>query len=57
MTVFPLIYKVIYNKHMDLTVNNVTDSREVRLTVRYKFNTTKNKYKGKGAAEEEIRRL
>ena len=48
---------VIYNKHMDLTVNNVTDSREVRLTVRYKFNTTKNKYKGKGAAEEEIRRL
>ena len=32
---------MIYNKHMDLTVNNVTDSREVRLTVRYKFNTTK----------------
>lgn len=47
----------IYNKEMDLTVDNEVDSREIRLTLRYKFNAAKSKYKGKGAAEEEIKRL
>lgn len=47
----------IYNKQMNLDVDNSTSSREVRLTIRYKFNTSKSKYKGKGAAEEDIKRL
>lgn len=33
------------------------NSREVSLTIRYKFNTTRNKYKGTGAANDEFRRL
>lgn len=48
---------LIYNKHMDMDVYNTYDSREIRLTLRYKFNTSKSNYKGKGAANEEIRRL
>ena len=47
----------IYNKHMNMDVANVSDSRELRFTIRYKFNTAKSKYKGKGAAAEEIKRL
>ncbi len=47
----------IYNKQMNMDVSNVSDSREVRLTVRYKFNTSKSKYKGKSAAEEDLKRL
>lgn len=47
----------IYNKHMNMDVANVSDSRELRFTIRYKFNTAKSKYKGKGAATEEIKRL
>lgn len=34
-----------------------SDSREIGLTVRYKFNTTKSKYKGIGAGNEEKNRL
>lgn len=34
-----------------------SDSREIGLTVRYKFNTTKSKYKGTGAGNEEKERL
>ena len=33
------------------------DSREFELTVRYKFNTTRSKYKGTGAGNEEKERL
>ena len=47
----------IYNKQMNMDVANASDSREVRLTLRYKFNTSKSKYKGKGTAEEELKRL
>ncbi len=47
----------IYNKHMNMDVANVSDSRELRFTIRYKFNTAKSIYKGKGAATEEIKRL
>jgi hypothetical protein len=42
---------------MNMDVANVSDSRELRFTIRYKFNTAKSKYKGKGAATEEIKRL
>lgn len=34
-----------------------SDSREFGLTVRYKFNTTRSKYKGSGAGYEEKNRL
>ena len=34
-----------------------SDSREIGLTVRYKFNTTRSKYKGTGAGNEEKNRL
>lgn len=47
----------IYNKQMSMDVANTSDSREVRLTLRYKFNTSKSKYKGKSAAEEDLKRL
>lgn len=33
------------------------DSREIGLTVRYKFNTIRSKYKGTGAGNEEKERL
>ena len=33
------------------------DSREFRLTLRYKFNATKSRYKGTGAGKDAINRL
>ena len=33
------------------------DSREFSISLRYRFNTTKSKYKGTGAANDEVRRL
>ena len=47
----------IFNKQMSMDVDNISDSREIRLTARYKFNASKSKYKGKGAAGEELKRL
>lgn len=47
----------IYNKQMNMDVANASDSREIRLTLRYKFNASKSKYKGKGAAGDELKRL
>ena len=34
-----------------------TDSRQLEVTVRYKFNVTQSKYKGTGAGKEERSRL
>jgi len=34
-----------------------TDSRQLEVTVRYKFNVTQSKYKGTGAGQEERSRL
>lgn len=36
---------------------NYSDTRSVRLTVRYKFNSARSKYSGTGAANEELNRL
>jgi hypothetical protein len=33
------------------------DSRELELTMSYKFNTAKNRYKGNGAGQGEINRM
>ena len=48
---------LLYNHQMDLLQFNQYDSREVELTVRYKFNSAKSKYKGTGAGENELKRL
>ena len=38
-------------------VEHIYDSREFSISLRYRFNTTKSKYKGTGAANDELRRL
>ena len=48
---------LLYNHQMDLYQLNRYDSREVELTVRYKFNSAKSKYKGTGVGQDEINRL
>ena len=52
---------VIIGKHIFGSIiweqTNQWDTREFSITLRYKFNTTKSKYKGTGAAMMSIRRL
>lgn len=46
-----------YNKDVTLWQNMTTDSRALLLTLQYNFNTTRNRYKGKGAGNEELSRF
>lgn len=48
---------LLYNHQMDLNQITWYDSRKVELTMRYKFNSAKSKYKGTGAGQKEINRL
>lgn len=48
---------LLYDSQMEFYQQNRYDSREVELTIRYKFNSAKNKYKGTGAGNTEINRL
>lgn len=48
---------LLFNKQMELYQLNRYDSREIELTLRYKFNSSRSKYKGTGAGQEEINRL
>lgn len=48
---------IIYGECMQFEKWNYSDTRNVRLTVSYKFNSTRSKYRGKGAANEELNRL
>lgn len=48
---------ITYGSQMKLDKWNYSDSRAVRLTVRYSFNSTMNKYKGRGAGQSERNRL
>lgn len=48
---------LLYNDKMELDQENKFDTRSVELTVRYKFNLAKSKYKGTGAGQSEIKRL
>ena len=48
---------LLYNHQMDLHQISWFDSRKVELTVRYKFNSAKSKYKGTEAGQKEINRL
>jgi len=42
---------------MELYQRNRYDTREIELTLRYRFNAAKSKYKGTGAGVGEINRL
>lgn len=46
-----------YNDRLDIYQHSEWDSRELELTVRYKFNKAKSRYKGTGAGENEINRM
>lgn len=48
---------ITYGSQMKLDKWNYSDSQAVRLTVRYAFNSTMNKYKGRGAGQSEKNRL
>jgi len=48
--------RLYYNRASSLQINKY-DSRKVTLTVRYKFNVVRTKYKGSGAGESEKERL
>lgn len=46
-----------YNDRLNIYQFSRWDSRELEVTVRYKFNTAKNRYKGTGAGQGEINRM
>lgn len=46
-----------YNDRLNIYQFSRWDSRELELTVRYKFNTARNRYKGTGAGQGEINRM
>lgn len=48
---------IIYGDCMQFDKWNYSDTRNIRLTVSYKFNSTRSKYRGTGAANEELNRL
>lgn len=57
-----LLYKcwdadLLYNQKMELLQVSKRGTRELQLTLRYKFNTTRSKYKGTGAGNAELNRL
>lgn len=57
-----LLYKntdanLLYNQKMELLQVAKRGTRDITLTLRYKFNTTRSKYKGTGAGNTELNRL
>ena len=48
---------ITYGTQMKLNKWNYSDSQAVRLTIRYAFNSTTNKYRGRGAGQNEKSRL
>ncbi|MDO4161068.1 MAG: outer membrane beta-barrel family protein [Prevotellaceae bacterium] len=48
---------ITYGRQMKLEKWNYSDSQAVRFTIRYAFNSTMNKYKGKSAGQSERNRL
>ncbi len=47
----------IYMQNAFFTQTGRSDSRQFVITLRYKFNATRNKYRGQGVADSEIKRL
>ena len=57
-----LLYKcwdadLLYNQKMELLQVSKRGTRDLQLPLRYKFNTTRSKYKGTGAGNAELNRL
>lgn len=48
---------IVYNNKIEGYQLNRNDTREIELTIRYKFNSARSKYKGIGAGSTEIDRL
>ena len=48
---------LVYNHQVKLWQGNYYDRRQFVVTIRYKFNTTRSKYKGTGAGNDEKNRL
>lgn len=48
---------ITYGRQMVLNKWNYSDSQAIRFTIRYSFNSTMSRYKGKSAAQEEKARL
>ena len=48
---------ITYGTQMKLDKWNYSDSQAVRFTIRYAFNSTMSKYKGRGAGQSEKNRL
>lgn len=48
---------ITYGQQMVLNKWNYSDSQAIRFTIRYSFNSTMSRYKGKSAAQEEKARL
>ena len=48
---------LVYNQQVKLWQGNYYDRRQFVATIRYKFNTTRSKYKGTGAGNDEKNRL
>ncbi|MDD3724211.1 MAG: outer membrane beta-barrel protein [Bacteroidales bacterium] len=46
-----------FNDRLDIYQYSEWDSREMEITVRYKFNAAKNRYKGNGVGDREINRM
>lgn len=46
-----------YSPYMQMSMDNRFDTREAYMTLRYRFNSGKNKYKGTGAGADALRRL
>jgi tRNA A37 threonylcarbamoyladenosine dehydratase len=54
---FETITNHMYSNRMEIVQYNSYDSRELGVTLRYKFNVVKSKYKGTGAGNAEKARL
>ncbi len=48
---------LLYNDKMELFQQNKFNTRKIELTIRYRFNTAKSKYKGTGAGQSELDRF
>ena len=48
---------ILYTNNFKTSVNQEYDSRQAYVTLRYKFNTARSKYKGTGAGQSERKRF
>lgn len=48
---------ILYTNNLKTSVNEGYDSRQAYVTLRYKFNTARSKYKGTGAGQSERKRF